>query len=61
MLFNLSHRFINTIIVIGLLIAFSENSASAQDTKSTNTQTAITHGIEIILSMQEGEEKDQWP
>lgn len=48
---------------IKLLVALAllEVPAAAQEAKPTDSQTAIARGVEIILTMQEGEEKDQWP
>ncbi|MCH8823157.1 MAG: hypothetical protein IH984_06570 [Planctomycetes bacterium] len=52
---------LNVSLKLLLSIALLEVSAIAQETKSTDSQAAIARGVEIILSMQEGEGKDQWP
>ena len=61
MFLNVPLRFINSIAVIGLLLVISHSSANAQETNANDNDAAIQKGVQIILSMQEGEEKDQWP
>ena len=52
---------LNGSIKLLVIMALLEVPAAAQETKPTDNEKAIARGVEIILSMQEGEEKDQWP
>lgn len=53
--------FFNVSLKLLFIIALLGTSAVAQETEPEDNQTAIAKGVEIILAMQEGQEKDQWP
>ena len=52
---------LNGSIKLLVIMALLEAPAAAQETKPIDNEKALARGVEIILSMQEGEEKDQWP